>query len=84
MKQNAWILRFGEIGLKSRVVRRQFTRALKENMKSQAIAADINLNQDRIETMDVVTSDSSKEEVEQLLSHVLGIVAIDPVELISE
>ena len=84
MKQNAWILRFGEIGLKSRVVRRQFTRALKKNMQSQSFSANINLNQDRIETMDVVTSDSTKEEVESLLSHVLGVVAIDPIELISE
>ncbi|MDP6869269.1 MAG: THUMP domain-containing protein [Candidatus Poseidoniaceae archaeon] len=82
--QKAWILRFGEIGLKSKVVRRQFTRALTTNMKAQFSAAKIPIIKDRIETMDVVTSTSATEDVEDLLCHVLGVVAIDPAELISD
>ncbi|MGB2236475.1 MAG: THUMP domain-containing protein, partial [Candidatus Poseidoniaceae archaeon] len=38
----------------------------------------------RIGSMEVVTSNSSANEVENLLSHVLGVVAIDPAKVISE
>ncbi len=80
----AWILRFGELGLKSRVVRRQFQRALVNNMERLAINAEISLFQDRIESMDVVSSSSDSTDAENLLCHVLGVVAIDPARVIAE
>ncbi len=82
--QQAWILRYGELGLKSRVVRRQFQRALSNNMESLAVNANVSLIQDRIKSMEVVTSDSKKEDVNDLLCHVLGVVAVDPAKVISE
>ena len=82
--QKAWILRYGELGLKSRVVRRQFQRALSNNMESLAVNANISLVQDRIKSMEVVTSDGEKEAVDDLLSHVLGVVAVDPAEVIAD
>ena len=82
--QKAWILRFGELGLKSRIVRRQFQRALSNNMETLAINSKVSLIQDRIKTMEVVTSNSLREEVENLLCHVLGVVAIDPAKVIAD
>ena len=82
--QKAWILRYGELGLKSRVVRRQFQRALSNNMESLAVNAEISLVQDRIKSMEVVTSGGEKDAVDDLLSHVLGVVAVDPANVIAE
>ena len=82
--QHAWILRYGELGLKSRIVRRQFQRALSKNMEGLAIAGKISIIEDRIKSMEVVTSDSPSAEVENLLCHVLGVVAIDPTKIISQ
>ena len=82
--QKAWILRYGELGLKSRVVRRQFQSALANNMESLAVRYGVSIIPDRIRSMEVVTSNSPDEEVENLLGHVLGVVAIDPANLISE
>ncbi len=82
--QQAWILRYGELGLKSRIVRRQFQRALSNNMEGLAINANISLVEDRIKSMEVVTSDSPSDDVEDLLSHVLGVVAIDPANVVAE
>ena len=82
--QKAWILRYGELGLKSRVVRRQFQRGLANNMEKLAIQYGVSLFQDRIRSLEVITSNSGPSEVENLLSHVFGVVAIDPAMLISE
>ena len=82
--QKAWILRYGELGLKSRIVRRQFQRALSNNMESLALNANISLVQDRIRSLEVVTSDGNKEAVDELLSHVLGVIAIDPACVVAE
>lgn len=81
--QQAWILRYGELGLKSKIVRRQFQRALSNNMENLAINSRVSLIQGRIGSMEVVTSDSSSEGVETLLCHVLGVVAIDPAKVVS-
>ena len=75
--QKAWILRYGELGLKSRIVRRQFQSGLANNMENLAIQYGVSLAPDRIGSMEVVTSNSTANEVENLLSHVLGVVAID-------
>ena len=82
--QQAWILRYGELGLKSKIVRRQFQRALSNNMENLAINSQVSLIQDRIRSMEVVTSNSPSEDVENLLCHVLGVVAIDPAKVVSD
>ena len=82
--QQAWILRYGELGLKSKIVRRQFQRALSNNMENLAINSQVSLIQDRIKSMEVVTSNSPSKDVESLLCHVLGVVAIDPAKVISD
>ena len=45
--QKAWILRYGELGLKSRVVRRQFQRGLANNLEKLAIQYGVSLMADR-------------------------------------
>ncbi len=82
--RQAWILRYGELCLKSKVVRRQFQRALSNNMENLAINSQISLIQTRIKSMEAVTSDSTPEDVENLLCHILGLVAIDPARVISD
>ena len=82
--QQAWILRYGELGLKSKIVRRQFQSALSNNMENLAINSQVSLIQDRIRSMEVVTSNSPSEDVENLLCHVLGVVAIDPAKVVSD
>ena len=84
MAQKAWILRYGELGLKSRIVRRQFLRALTNNLEQVAINSQISIVKDRILTMEVVTSTSPPKDAENMLCHVLGVVAIDPAEIIAE
>ena len=49
--QNVWVLRFGELGLKSKVVRRQFKRGLYNNMDILAKDNTISLKQGRIISM---------------------------------
>ena len=44
----------------------------------------VSLVQDRIKSMEVVTRNSPPEAVENLLCHVLGVVAIDPAKVISD
>ena len=82
--QQAWILRYGELGLKSKIVRRQFQSALSNNMENLAINSQVSLIQDRIRSMEVVTSNSPSEDVENLLCHVLGVVAIDPAKVVAD
>ena len=53
-------------------------------MEFLAVNAEISLVQDRIKSMEVVTSDGKKEDVDDLLSHVLGVVAVDPANVIAE
>jgi adenylyl- and sulfurtransferase ThiI len=82
--ENAWILRFGELGLKSKVVRRQFQRGLYNNMEILAKFNGISLKQDRIISMEVITSDNETDIVEDTLCRLLGVVAIDPAMVISD
>jgi len=81
--EHAWILRFGELGLKSKVVRRQFQRGLYNNMEILAKYNGISLKQDRIISMEVIKSDNNKEIVEDTLCRLLGVVAVDPAIVIS-
>ena len=80
MVNSKWILRFGELGLKSKTVRGSFQRALLNNMLEQARLAKVELIVDKQRSQFHVYSNSDKDAVENLLCHVLGIVAIDRVE----
>jgi adenylyl- and sulfurtransferase ThiI len=77
-----WILRFGEITLKSRPVRRQFHRSLFRNLHAIASQRGVELKTQRLGALHLVISDDEPEEVEEVLSRVLGIVAIDRAEII--
>jgi len=75
-----WILRFGELGLKSKAVRGSFQRALLNNMMQQAIDFGVEVFVEKQRSQFHVYSNSEPEKVEELLSFVLGVVAIDKVE----
>ena len=77
MQLNSWILRFGELGLKSKSVRKSFQRSLRKNMLELAEKRKITLFHHVNGTQDHVSSSDSIEEVEDLLSRVIGVVAID-------
>ena len=84
MAQNSWILRFGELGLKSKVVRRSFQRALRKNLVQLAVNSSVPLVRDRLRDFDVVYSTAEPEVVEDLICHGLGVVAIDRIVELSE
>ena len=70
--QNVWVLRFGELGLKSKVVRRQFQRGLYNNMDILAKYNNISLKQGRI----IYGSnyyDAEAEIVEDVLCRLLSV-----------
>ncbi len=77
MSQNSWILRFGELGLKSKSVRGSFQRLLRKNMFELAKNKGITLFHEVIRNQDHVSSPDSVEDVERILSSILGVVAID-------
>jgi len=77
MAQQSWILRFGELGLKSKVVRRSFQRSLRKNLVQLAEDSSVPLIRDRLREFDVIYSSAPTETVEDLMCHGLGIVAID-------
>jgi adenylyl- and sulfurtransferase ThiI len=79
MTLNAWILRFGELGLKSKSVRKSFQRSLRKNMLELAQKREITLFHHVSGTQDHVSSSDSVDVVEDLLSRVIGVVAIDRV-----
>ena len=80
MSQNSWILRFGELGLKSKSVRGSFQRLLRKNMFELAKNKGITLFHEVIRNQDHVTSPDPVEDVERILSSILGVVAIDRIE----
>ena len=77
MTQQSWILRFGELGLKSKVVRRSFQRSLRKNLVKLAENSSVPLIRDRLRDFDVIYSTAPTEVVEDLICHGLGVVAID-------
>ena len=77
MSLNSWILRFGELGLKSNSVRKSFQRSLRKNMLELAQNSKITLFHHVNGPQDHVSSSDSIEQVEDLLSRVIGVVAID-------
>ena len=79
MTQITWILRFGELGLKSKTVRGSFQRALVNNMLELARRRKIELFVDKIRSQYHVSSTAIESEVEDLLCHIIGIVAVDKI-----
>ena len=77
--QNSWILRFGELGLKSRPVRSAFQRALRRNLEQLAINSNTPMIHELIRQQEIISSDAPIAVVEDLLCHVLGVVALDRV-----
>ncbi|MDP6333229.1 MAG: THUMP domain-containing protein [Candidatus Poseidoniaceae archaeon] len=79
MSLNTWILRFGELGLKSKSVRSSFQRSLRKNMFELAEKREITLFHHINNAQDHVSSNDSVDVVEDLLCRVIGVVAIDRV-----
>ncbi len=79
MDETKWILRFGELGLKSKTVRGAFQRSLMDNLLEQALKLNVQIFVEKQRSQYHLYSDSDSGEVEKLLSFVLGIVAVDKV-----
>jgi hypothetical protein len=79
LTQNSWILRFGELGLKSRPVRSAFQKALRRNLEQLAINSNTPMIHELIRQQEIVSSSAPIAVVEDLLCHVLGVVALDRV-----
>jgi len=73
-----WLLRFGELSIKSRPVRQHFQRVLERSLEDLAIQADIDLILEKSGTHIAAVSHSSSEVVEDVLRHCFGLVAADP------
>lgn len=84
MAQNSWILRFGELGLKSRPVRRAFQKALRRNLEQLAINSNTPIIHELIRQQEIISSSAPIAVVEDLLCHILGVVAIDRVVVLCE
>lgn len=84
MAQQSWILRFGELGLKSKVVRRSLQRALRRNLSQLSKDTSVPIRRSRLRYFDVVYSEAPTEDVEELICHGLGIVAMDRIVELSE
>ena len=84
MAQNSWILRFGELGLKSRPVRRNFQKALRRNLEQLALNSNTPMIHELIRQQEIISSSAPIADVEDLLCHILGVVAIDRVVLLCQ
>jgi|GEM_PF-225037 len=84
MGQVHWVLRLGEVTLKSKPVRRLFQNAMRRSMSKAegrwGVQLRLSFGRDRV----VVRSDSPVELVEQALAHQFGLVAVDRVRLIGD
>ena len=77
--QHAWVLRFGELGLKSKAVRKGFQKILRKNLMQLAVDHEVPLVRGRERHQDMVYSTAPVEDVETLLSHTLGLAAFERV-----
>ncbi len=84
MAEVHWVLRLGEVTLKSKPVRRLFQNAMRRSMSKAERRWDVRLRlsfgRDRV----VVRSDGPVERVEKALAHQFGIVAVDRVRLLGD
>ena len=79
MAEVHWVLRLGEVTLKSKPVRRLFRNAMRRSMAKAedqwGVQLKLSFGRNRV----VVRSDGAVERVEQALAHQLGLVAVDRV-----
>ena len=84
MAEVHWVLRLGEVTLKSKPVRRLFQNAMRRSMSKAERRWDVRLRlsfgRDRV----VVRSDGPVERVEKALAHQFGIVAVDRVRMLGD
>ena len=69
--QHAWVLRFGELGLKSKAVRRGFQKTLRKNLMQLALDHKVPLVRGRERHQDMVYSTAPLEDVEAFHLHIL-------------
>ena len=78
-EQRTWALRFGELGLKSAPVRRNFEGVLRASLETVAINEGIDLFIERSQNMVLASSHGEPELVEGILRRCFGLVGADPV-----
>ncbi|HIF17039.1 MAG TPA: hypothetical protein EYQ85_07310 [Candidatus Poseidoniales archaeon] len=76
---HTYALRFGELGLKSAPVRRNFQRVLIASLDRAAILNNIDLYHDRVDTLVLATTSGPRDVVEGILRRCFGMVGCDPV-----
>lgn len=79
-----WVMRFGELTLKSRVVRGKFQNQLKRNLHHLADDFGLKIKLRIINHNFHIYSEEEVEKVEDLLCHLLGVVAIDRIRVLCE
>ena len=84
LTQNSWILRFGELGLKSKPVRSAFQKVLRKNLEQLAINSNTPMIHELIRQQEIISSSAPIAVVEDLLCHILGVVALDRVVVLCE
>lgn len=79
MAEVHWVLRLGEVTLKSKPVRRLFQSAMRRSMSKAegrwGVELKLSIGRDQV----IVRSDGPVERVEQALAHQFGLVAVDRV-----
>lgn len=84
MAEVHWVLRLGEVTLKSKPVRRLFQNAMRRSMSKAehrwGVQLRLSFGRDRV----VVRSEGPVDLVEQALAHQLGLVAVDRVRLLGD
>ena len=84
MSEIHWVMRFGELTLKSRVVRGKFQNQLKRNLHHLADDFNVKIKLKIINHNFHIFSEDSVEKVEDLLCHLLGVVAIDRIRVLCD
>ena len=84
MAEVHWVLRLGEVTLKSKPVRRLFQDAMRRSMSKAerrwGVQLRLSFGRDQV----LVRSDGPVEKVEQALAHQLGIAAVDRVRFLGD
>ena len=76
-KPHFWILRLGEMTLKSRPVRRHFQSRMEQDLLDLALRAEIDLHIEHIGSLIIASSHSEVGEVEEVLCHCFGLQSVD-------
>ena len=79
VEQRSWALRFGELGLKSPRVRRNFERVLRSSLERAAIRNGMDLFFERQESLMLAFSHAEPVRVEEIFRRCFGLVGADPI-----